>query len=289
MLAVLAGCSRVTLLYDNAGWMAARWTADLLDADSSQQASWQTHFDQILAQHQQQLLPEIIGLLAAAEKQVQNGTDDRQLACLFTSAESTYKRHAALLVPAAVNVLRNTKPQQVTHLREELAERNRDYRERMIFDDPDQQLNARVERYQERIESWVGDLTSAQEDMIRREVIALPDIAASWLDYREERQAELIALLQLQPSDDVLERYLTKWWVDFAQRPPELVTANRSLRIGIRQLITGLDASISTEQRDAVIKKLRDWRSGLESVDPNATAVARNLGKDHICTWPEAA
>jgi len=288
-LVVLVGCSRITLLYENGSWMTTRWAAGLLDADSAQKEAWQKHFDEIFARHQQQLLPEVISLLAAAEEQVRNGVDDRQLACLFTSADHTYRRHAALFVPAAVTVLRSATPHQIAHLREELADRNRDYRDEMIFDDPDRQLKARVERYQERIEDWTGDLSPAQQRMIRREVSALPDIAAVWLDYREERQAQLIALLQQQAGDDLLERHLTAWWIDFAQRPPELVLANQALRAGMRQLLASIDNTLSKEQRTAVINRLRDWRIGLESVSPEAKAIAHNRATEDICSWVKAA
>jgi hypothetical protein len=286
LLAMLFGCSRTALLYDNADWMAMRWTASLLDADAEQEAAWRQLFDEVAARHRTERLPEVIGLLNAFENQAESGIRQPAFDCWLESVDAAYRSHAALIVPVAATVLGDIRPEQIDHLERELAERVDESREERLFADPVEQFEARVERYIERIERWTGNLEDSQSQLVKQVVAGLPDISGTWLDYRQSRHEQLLSLLRAAASDEQLRSYLQAWWVTLDDRPAALTAGMNGLREGMLELMTRLDSSLTSRQRETLLENIQDIRLGLESVDAAAAALAREYRTLGPCAKP---
>jgi len=281
---LLSGCSRTALLYDNADWMAVRWVSSLLDADSRQKDQWQAMFGEVVEQHRAQLLPEVVALLHELEQQAESGIRTEFLECWLQAADDSYRRHVDLLIPTAVGVLRDIRWEQVDHLQSELDERNDEYREAKLFSDPAEQREARAERYVERIERWTGSLDNSQVDWVALQVARLPDVAGAWLDYRRDRQAELLALLRADPTESRLRAYLETWWQRFDHRAVDLERDTMRLRQGMVAMIDQLDRRLSAGQRRTLVENVRDLRVGLESASRQDDVLARTGAR-----WPNCA
>jgi hypothetical protein len=122
---------------------------------------------------------------------------------------------------------------------------------------------ARVARYVERIERWIGDLSAGQRRLVEEAVSAMPDVAEGWLDYREEQQQSLLRLLRAGADRVALESFLTAWWVDLDGRPAALVKDSETLSRATLDLVLRLDATLSTEQRTTFLEQLADLREDL--------------------------
>lgn len=265
LLVLLAGCSRTGLLYNNADWFAERWASDLMDASDTQEDAWRGLFSQAMDEHRRALLPELVGLLGALETVAAYPTAE-ELDCWSEAAERLYRRHAQWAVPTAVAVLRDLSPAQVDHLAAELARRNEEYRTDYLDEDPTRRERERIDRYVERIERWTGELTTEQLRLVERATLAMPDLAGEWLDYRRQQQDRLLALLRAGAGDAALGRFLTAWWVEFADRPAGMVRETMQLRRDWLDLIVALHATLDPEQRTTLIENLADLRAGLARV-----------------------
>mgnify|MGYP000101976116 CR=1 FL=1 len=111
-----------------------------------------------------------------------------------------------------------------------MAERNDEYAEEYLPEDAEERHENRVERYLERIERWTGRSNPAQREMIAAEIASMPDTAELSLAYRRQQQQRLLALLRDNATRQQLTGYLASWWVDFSDRPDDLVRMTDELR-----------------------------------------------------------
>jgi hypothetical protein len=270
---LLSGCSWTGLWYDNADWLAQRWAARLIDASDAQRTTWREPFRAAMADHRRDLLPQIIALLQALESEAERGLNAERLGCLLETADGIYREHAALAVALGTLVLSDLSPAQLEHLAEELRERNRDYEEDYLQPDPARRERERIERYVERIERWTGELPAAQLALVEATVRSMPDLAAEWLAYRRQQQRHLLTLLGQSAGPAALQRFLTAWWVELADRPAELVDQGARIRAASVRLALELDAAFSAEQRAGFRDRVRELRQDLGRAAPGPVPV----------------
>jgi hypothetical protein len=263
LLATLVGCSRTDLVYSNADWLLQRWAADLLNPEPEQRDAWREVMKQAMQLHRRDLLPDVVRILRTAEVAAAGGLDRRELSCWTGLVEEAYLAHANWTVAPAAEVLGGVSSAQIEYLAEELRDRNRAYRDDYMDEDPVERQEARVARYVERIERWIGDLSAGQRRLVEEAVSAMPDVAEGWLDYREEQQQSLLRLLRAGADRVALESFLTAWWVDLDGRPAALVKDSETLSRATLDLVLRLDATLSTEQRTTFLEQLADLREDL--------------------------
>jgi hypothetical protein len=264
LLVTLVGCSRTDLVYSNADWLLQRWAAGLLDPESGQRDAWELVMEQAMQSHRRDLLPDVIQILRTAEVAAGDGLDPQELSCWSRQLEQAYRDHANWAVGPAAAVLGDVSPSQIDHLAAELRERNQEYREDYLDEDPERRHQARVERYTERIERWTGDLSTDQLRLVEQAVSAMPDLAEGWLAYREERQLRLLELLRAGVDRAALEDYLGAWWIDLEGRPAALAEEAEVLRLLSLDLVLRLDASLSVGQRATFVDKVAGVRNDFE-------------------------
>jgi len=286
VLALLFGCSRTELLYDNADWLAGRWAGELMDASGEQREAWDARFRQAMDEHRRERLPEVVALLHRLEAIAAAGPTADELGCWFEVAERVYRHQASWAVPPAAAVLLDSSPQQLDHLSAELAERNREYREDYLQEDPVERGRARIDRYTGRIEGWTGELSTGQLRLVESAVHDMPDLAGDWLDYRVRQQERLLALLRRRVDAVVLQGFLADWWVELAERPPGLVYKTAQTRAGWLDLIVALWETLEPGQRAAVRERLADLRADLEAAGDGITATQLAWQEMTSCTAP---
>lgn len=280
ILLLLSACSQTQFLYERADWMALKWVDGLVDADARQYDAWAEDFAAVLEQHRGEQLPGLLIWLDGAAAAAEVGLNEDTISCLRDQAGGLLEDHARLIVPPAVRVLEDLSPQQVDELAQSMADRNAEYRDDYLVADVRERESRRFERHLERFERWTGRLTDEQRRLVEREVLRLPDTSGPWLEYREQQQQRLLAMLRADAPADELAGFLTRWWVDLADRPDLLVDAAEQVEIGMRALLTRLDASLSDRQRTAVVARLRDLHSDLSGVAaPGLLATASVSGR----------
>jgi hypothetical protein len=275
---LLTGCSRTEFVYRNADWLITRWADAQLDLSAAQQRAWEPQLEAALDRHRSEELPRLAAWLQAAEQAARQRLGTDELACLADWAEALYERHARLAVTLALPLLEELGPQQIAHLRGRWQERNAEYRAEYLSGSPRQQEAARAERYRERVERWTGRLNPAQREMVAGSSRALPNLAALWLAYREDRQAGLLALLDAGAPPQDLRAYLVGWWVDLAGRSPELAAASKHARDETLALLARLDNSLTPAQRRTLGERFGRLGRELQGLSGGPMLAAEGLG-----------
>jgi hypothetical protein len=271
-------------MYDNGAWLAQRWVSGLVDPNSEQREAWKDPFSAWMVEHRRDLLPEVVFLLETAETEIARGLRHDRLDCLLDSIDLVYREHARRAVALATLVLRDITPEQIDHLAGELAESERDYREKYLDQDLKRRERERLARYVDRIEAWVGDLSTMQLAIVERKVGEMPDTAEDWLSYRRQQRQRLLDLLRAQADQPVLAQFLEAWWVDFAGQPPNLANKIAEVRAETIDMLQALDVTLSEEQRNRFVAEVADIRIDLEAFVDNPAS--RQLARPTIdrCT-----
>lgn len=129
----------------------------------------------------------------------------------------------------------------------------------------------RVKKYAERTESWFGKLTDEQKEIIRKSLASRPNEGTWWIDERERRQREFIALLRKmhaeRPTEEAATRWVRTYFVQLNTTPDaERRARAESYRRGSAELIAQLINHATPEQRVALDKKLNDYAQDFKSL-----------------------
>ena len=270
LLPALIGCSGNQLLYRNADWLIEQWADRLLDLTTEQKADWRNHLDPALTRHREVEVPRLAGFFQDVEQHARHELPEPVVECLVAQLDGLVRSHARLAVEIAVPLLTDLTAEQVAGLAENLEERNGEYREEYLQGDIEQRTAERAHRVLERIELWSGPLNADQRSMVEQASREMPDLAGSWLEYRRERQAQLLRLLQSGAGAEALHRFLDGWWVERADRPLSLVDATDAVQRSTVTLLSRLDGTLSRAQRRELVARIARVRTDLEVLSGNA-------------------
>lgn len=276
---VLAGCSKTEFLYRNADWFIERWTDNLVSLSDEQKSEWRVGLEQTLARHRKLELPAVVALMSAMEYRAAGPLTGPEVQCLVDQTEQLFRRHARLAAGAAAPLLVRLSPRQLDELERGLAERDAGYREEYLIADSEERAERREQRFLKRIERWTGRLEQSQRDLVRSASRETPDLALPWLNYRKGRQQLLLELLRTNTEQESIRQFLVSWWVDLAGRPDALRRSTDAATLGFVELLSRLSFTLSSEQRETLVGRVRELRTGLGVVlKPEALRVANAEG-----------
>ncbi len=152
-------------------------------------------------------------------------------------------------------------PEQVARVERKLASDSSKARREQVQFAGKENLDGRVKRYAERADFWFGSLSREQLDIVRASLAKRPDNAAWWIDERERRQRELVALLQRiqveRPDESTAVGWLRAYFKQL-QSPadPERREAVEQFRANNAELVAQLLNAATPEQKAALSRKL---------------------------------
>jgi len=259
-----AGCSTTQWLYGNADWFVERYAVKSLDIDDAQLQDWRPQLQSILQRHLNSELPLIDLYLNLLTEFVERVPDEPvDTACLVHGATELFERHARLAAELAVPLLVKLEPHQISHLEAYLAQRHSRYEKRFLNGDRQQRLQARTERLIERIENWTGALDNEQLAQVEGFATTLPDLAASWFDYRRNREERLLQLLRAEAGADQLHHHLLSWWIPWSAEKTEFSKVWKPAEAGFIRLLDDLAPSFNERQREHVKNKVAALRGDI--------------------------
>ncbi len=250
----LAGCSATRLAYDHADlllqWRAARY----LDLDGARAAQLEARIAAFLGWHRAHALPQYARLAREAGDRVERGLTRADLEWGYDSmlTQSRESLHAA--AAQLGDLLDRLTPAQIERLGNGLAEDNREFEEANLAGTPAERRARRLRRNVERLEDWMGTLTEAQIERVRRYAERAP--LADELRARDirRRQALLIDMVRAREAGRRLADWAARW---DEGRDPEYASALRAQREEYFAMLLDLDRTLSAGQRRAVVRRLR--------------------------------
>lgn len=151
----LAGCSSLTLAYQQLPLLAGLWADGYLDLNGAQRDRLKEQLQAWQAWHRREELPQLQALLRQAHAALDDGVTRDELLALERAARASAERSLQQAAPLAAPLLATLKPEQWQHLQKELDEKTADWRERRAGSGGPQQ---RAKRYVGNLERWLGDL-----------------------------------------------------------------------------------------------------------------------------------
>ena len=253
---LVSACSRTKLAYHNADRLLEYYAGQTIDMNAAQREQWQPVLTAILQLHRDSELVYLVTYLDMASQTVSNDHDEVSATCLVEGALMLSRRHAQLAVELAVPLLVDLDQNQVEHLSEYMAKRQGRLTARYLDADPQLREKARRMRFHERIETWIGRMTSDQQLLVDEMLERIPDISHFWLAYREQKNNDLIDMLHSDVGAEALWRYLNSWWVEWEGRSADYT---RSWHVAKQEFVIFIDrlgTSLTSEQREKLGKRL---------------------------------
>jgi hypothetical protein len=268
LIVLCSACSRAELTYRRADWLLEYYAWKTVHASSVQRDHWRPLLQTTLHHHREQELPLVIAYLDRAERFIREPDDAVGATCLIDGALLLYQRHAHLAVDLAVPLLVELDADQIRHLAKHMSQRQQDAVEEYLNPDPQQRKAARQERITERIEIWTGKLNGNQRQMVNQALQRIPDMSASWLEYRAQRTDMLLAMIETGADAAILRTYLEDWWVHRDGTTAETREHWRLARHEFVQLMDKLVTTLTNRQRTTLENRLGELRKDLASFVP---------------------
>lgn len=254
----LAGCSSLTLAYNQLPLLGGFWIDSYLDLDSTQQARMKDKLRAWQAWHRREELPQWVALLRQAGATLDDGvmTADELLA-LERSARASMERCLLHAAPLAAPVLADLRPQQWQHLRKHMDEKSAEWRERNTGHDGQVE---RGKRYVTTLERWLGDLDRPTRRQARADAEAWHFDLAALSQGRDTREARTLEALHAWARQDLAGGTATL--MKLSQPLPVEQPYREEIMASLLKLINGLDA----QQREQVRRHWADWQSQLRAL-----------------------
>ena len=255
----LAGCSSLTLAYNQLPFLGGWWIDSYLDLDSAQQARMKEQLRAWQAWHRREELPQWVALLRQAGVMLDHGTVTAEdLLALERAGRASLERCLQHAAPLAAPVLADLRPQQWAHLQKKMEEKHAEWRERNTGRDGQDE---RAKRYVTTLERWLGDLDRSTRRQARAEAEGWHFDVASLSQARSTREARTLEALRAWSRQDFSSG--TAELMKLAQPLPAEQALRDEGMVSVLKLLNGL----SPQQRDKVKRHWADWTQQLRSLN----------------------
>ena len=154
--------------------------------------------------------------------------------------------------------------ERIDGLEKRLAEENRKFAKERMQGSMEERNQRRVKRNVDRLEEWFGPLSDAQVERVRSYSARAPFSAELQDVDRRRRQAEFLAMLRAREAHRRLAAFAQDW---DAGRTAEYADAARRTRTEYVSLLLDLDKTLSAEQRQHVVARIRRYSALFDSLN----------------------
>jgi len=274
LIASIAGCAAIKLGYNNADTLALFQLDSYLDLNPEQEQTVKERVNVLLAWHRSTQLPDYVAFIDKMRAKVAGpltATDVLEFNKQLTARMMILGDKAA---PDIAHLALTLSPEQINNAAKKVANDSNKARREFVREEK-ATGDERAKKYAERSESWFGKLTDQQMEIIRKSLASRPTDATWWIDERERRQREFLALLRKiqaeRPTEEVATRWLRTYFAHLnVPSEAERRTRTESYRRGSAELIAQLINHATPEQRLKLDKRLSDYAQDFRSLaSPN--------------------
>ena len=168
LILLLAGCSTVRLVYDNAETYLHWRAATYLDLEGAMAEELDERIAAFMAWHRAQALPKYAQIADEATRRFERRLQPADLVWGYDSIIAQARESLRAAAVQGAPLLDRLTPQQITHLERRLAEDNRRFQRENLRGSERERRRHRTERNVERLEDWVGKLSQAQLERVKQ-------------------------------------------------------------------------------------------------------------------------
>lgn len=268
MLLLLAGCSTLRLVYNQADHILAYMANDYFDLDHHQRHEFHARIDPLLKWHRQEALPDYVRFLGEIKKRAEHPLTRDDAMWMVDGVRARFRAIATKGTPDAVEMLASLTPDNIQALEKQFAKVNQKFmREYQLGGNREQQRRARTERTLKRIKDWTGPLTQAQEEKITALYERVPYTESVRHRDRQRRQKEFLALLKQRQNKAELARVLGPWLAEWDKgRAPEVAAALSDSTDKRVAFYLDVERMLTPQQRAHVLQKIQDYIDDLNAL-----------------------
>ena len=196
LAAVLAGCSLVSISYNNAAVLVVWGSNIVFSLTSPQENDLRARFERLLAWHRAERLADYAHLLAQLQGRIQGRLEAADIAWLYAETRKRFEEIVDAAAPDAAALALTLRPDQIDRLERRFARNDREFLESDV-NVPVEEARARSIRDNlKSAEKWMGRLDDSQAAQLRELAAQLPlEPRLSHEDYLR-RHRDLIELLR---------------------------------------------------------------------------------------------
>jgi hypothetical protein len=266
LLVVSAGCG-VKSVYNNLDRLLLWSVDDFIEMDARQEAFFKSRLGVFLYWHRTTQLPLYARGLERIEREVRDGLTLEELVSLETMVTGWAETLIVETVPFAAEMLHSLSDEQIAQLEKGFAKNNEKWLKPYSSLDLEARRKRWTKEYDDMLENFVGNLAPAQRDLIARFGARWEPDDATWLEYRQRWQADLVALVRKRLSLTEFELAFRdmsvnreRWYGEEYQR---IFTANEAM---YRALTIEVLASLDDRQKAELSKNLLAWAQDFDEL-----------------------
>ena len=275
-LFILGGCTRIGLAYRNLDIIIPWSLNDYLDMNTVQKDWLDERLKEHLSWHCSTQLPDYLNWLDRLQQMVEtNQVTQRGLQTRTEEAKQAIAQISRQITPSAVELLSQLDDEQVLEMRDAFA-KDEGKREAQFLKQPlPKQISERAERMEKRLSTWMGKLSTAQQQRIQSWSASLGEQNRAWLDNRSHWQKLFVATVKDRKAADFSSRIAKLLQDRETFWTPEYRQAYERTEQAAISLLVDLMAQSTPEQRQQLLSKIADTRkdftdlSCLKAVKPN--------------------
>ena len=253
---LLAGCTALRLAYDNADTYLLFRAKSYLDLDAKGSDELDERIDEFFAWHRRTALPQYARLSDEAAKRMTRGLSREDLVWGYDSLVAHARQSLRFAAERVAPLLDRLTPQQVAHMERRFAEDNRKFAREYLRGSEAERRKRRARRVEERLEDWVGNLSSVQAEKVRQFSERTPLYDELRAKDRQRMQAEFVDMIRKREAQKRLPEWIANWE---RGRDPAHLAASERFHQEFLTLIQDLDKTLAPEQRNRVVANFRRY------------------------------
>jgi hypothetical protein len=227
------------------------------DLNTEQRKDLTGRIQAMLAKHRHEALPQYEAFLVQIHERLERGVTGEDVDWFYASfdrlRDDLFDR---LVVDGGVFLSSVNQPQTVRL--ERAMQKDNEKAAKLAMGPTPERLKKRADNTVQIVKDWTGWLTREQRNQIAAWSYRLPDTQPMFFRYREERQRELLTLLQQPRTPEMAAKKLRTALVQQEHNAPAwYVQAVQDWRNGIKDLAPRIDGTLSEAQRRYALDKLQ--------------------------------
>ena len=253
---LLAGCTALRLAYDNADTYLLFRANSYLDLDAKGSDELDERIDEFFAWHRRTALPQYARVSEEAAKRVTRGLSREDLVWGYDSLVAHARQSLRFAAERVAPLLDRLTPQQVSHMERRFADDNRKFAREYLRGSEAERRKRRARRLEERLEDWVGNLSSVQAEKVRQFSERTPLYDELRAKDRQRMQAEFVDMIRKREAQKRLPDWIANW--EHGRDPAHLAASERFHQEYLALLLE-LDKTLAPEQRNRAAANFRRY------------------------------
>lgn len=260
LIVSISGCTH-RMAYQNADFLVAWRIDDYFDLTRKQKQFVKKRVNYHLAWHQQNELPRYIQFIENTKVAASNGLEHQELEWFFSEFQSIRSILVKRLLDDAALLIASLDDDQVTYLKNYYQDKRDELKERVNKPYSDN-IEIRYKELLERVEKWVGPLSTDQKKKLSTINATIPNTWPLWYEHQVKRQNVFLKILKQAQSQKLDNSLLETWLTNTAMSSPQFQEVGKSYE----SAILDIDQMLTSKQRKYFLTKLDDIISKLEGI-----------------------